>query len=475
MSALTNDEEAPLLTKKPPTPLPWRQLLIILFLQLAEPLTSQVISPFTPQLIRDIGITNGDESKVGYYVGLMQSLFFLTQAFTVLHWSRLSDHIGRKPVILIGLLGLSISMFAFGLSKTFWSLVLSRALNGALNGNIGVIKSMMAEVTDPSNIALAYSYMPISWSTGSTVGPMIGGSLSHPAKQFPRLFGSFLFLKEYPYFLPCAIPATFSVIVWFVTYFYLEETLPYPKPILEYLGFHRRSSVKNTTPSATPPPQNNPPPLRSVLTKRVLLSAGNYATLSLMDIAFRSIQPLYLSTPITLGGLGFSPARIGLILSITGILNGIFQVAFFARIHNRFGSKRTFLVGVMSGFPAVLSLPVANYYARVDGGLSNRVWAILWVQVAVSVLTGLSYGSVFIFLTSAAPRSSLGAVNGLSQMTVSIVRAIGPSVANSMFSLSMEEPLPVIGANLVYVVLVGIVIMATAAGSLLPARAWNHD
>lgn len=344
---------------------------------------------------------------------------------------------------------------------------------------------------------------------------MIGGSLSHPAKQFPRLFGSFLFLKEYPYFLPCAIPATFSVIVWFVTYFYLEEvgiiifvflpssvanvlrafqTLPYPKPILEYLGFHRRSSVKNTTPSATPPPQNNPPPLRSVLTKRVLLSAGNYATLSLMDIAFRSIQPLYLSTPITLGGLGFSPARIGLILSITGILNGIFQVAFFARIHNRFGSKRTFLVGVMSGFPAVLSLPVANYYARVDGGLSNRVWAILWVQVAVSVLTGLSYGellflllpsnstdhhpllgSVFIFLTSAAPRSSLGAVNGLSQMTVSIVRAIGPSVANSMFSLSMEEPLPVIGANLVYVVLVGIVIMATAAGSLLPARAWNHD
>ena len=61
---------------------------------------------------------------VGYYVGLMQSLFFATQAATVLHWSRLSDIVGRKPVLLIGLFGLSISMYCFGLSKTFWGLVI---------------------------------------------------------------------------------------------------------------------------------------------------------------------------------------------------------------------------------------------------------------------------------------------------------------------------------------------------------------
>ncbi len=62
-----------------------------------------------------------------------QSLFFLTQACTVLHWSRLSDRVGRKPVILLGLCGLSLSMYCFGLSKTFWGLVMSRALNGALS------------------------------------------------------------------------------------------------------------------------------------------------------------------------------------------------------------------------------------------------------------------------------------------------------------------------------------------------------
>lgn len=99
-----------------------------------------------------------------------QSIFFATQALTVLHWSRISDRVGRKPVILVGLFGLSLSMYLFGLSRTFWGLVISRSLAGALNGNIGVIKSMMAELTDSTNLARAYAYQPISWSSGATIG-----------------------------------------------------------------------------------------------------------------------------------------------------------------------------------------------------------------------------------------------------------------------------------------------------------------
>ncbi|KAF8660891.1 hypothetical protein AX14_007313 [Amanita brunnescens Koide BX004] len=168
------DEETPLLrseqTKKSPTPLPWFQLSIVLFLQLTAPLSSQVIYPFAPDLVRSIGITNGNEKLVGYYVGIIEALFFLTQTMTILHWSRISDIVGRKPVILTGLFGLSLSMYSFGLSRTFWGLVISRSLNGALNGNIGVIKSTVADLTDETNMPIACGYMPISWSTGATVG-----------------------------------------------------------------------------------------------------------------------------------------------------------------------------------------------------------------------------------------------------------------------------------------------------------------
>jgi hypothetical protein len=61
-------------------------------------------------------------------------------------------------------------MICFGLSKTFAMLVVSRALEGALNGNTGVIKTMFAEITDETNMAQAFAFLPICWAAGSTIG-----------------------------------------------------------------------------------------------------------------------------------------------------------------------------------------------------------------------------------------------------------------------------------------------------------------
>ncbi|KAF9525662.1 major facilitator superfamily multidrug-resistance, DHA1 sub-family [Crepidotus variabilis] len=481
------DEETPLLQgKKKPTPLPWFQFSIVLFLQLAEPLTSQVIYPFTPQLIRDIGITNGNESQVGYYVGIMQSVFFLTQAFTVLHWSRLSDSIGRKPVILTGLFGLAISMYCFGLSTTFWGLVLSRSLNGALNGNIGVIKSMVAEMTDSTNISKAYAYMPISWSTGSTLGPIIGGVLARPADRFPAVFGNNEFMKKYPYFLPCSIPATFTFFAWIITFFFLKETLADPQSFSEFLGFRKSKAEAVENPSITitstedeplertksrhpdddVPNIDKPLPLRLLLTPEVVIAAANYASLSLVDIAFRAVHPLFLSTPIELGGLGLPPPTIGKILSFFGVMNGMFQVFFFAKIHDRWGSKRVFLAGVVSAIPAFILFPIINMLAR-SQGYSLAVWAAVLTQVTVAIALSSSYGAIFIFIAAASPnRASLGATNGLSQMMVSFTRAIGPAMANSLFSFSMEKGY--LGGYLVYLILLFVTSLSVYIGWLLP-------
>ncbi|KIM48412.1 hypothetical protein M413DRAFT_419006 [Hebeloma cylindrosporum] len=490
-------EEAPILApdgKKRPTPLPFFQFSIVILLQLAEPLPLQVIYPFAPQFIRDLGITKGKESQVGYYVGLVHSVFFLTQACTILHWSRISDHVGRKPVILTSLSAISLSMYCFGLSRTFWGLMLCRSLNGALDGNIGVIKGMIAEMTDETNIAQAYAYMTIAWSTAAALGPMIGGSLSRPAERFPRLFGNSEFLKEYPYFLPCAVPATLSAVAWVITYLFLEETVRSPTPVAQYIGFQKGNTTSFTrngiddaddtscaqassskadniqTINNLSPEGENPLPLRSVLTRRVIVAAGNYASLSLVDIAFRAIQPLFFSTPIHLGGLGLQPAAIGNLLSIFGILNGLFQLFFFARMNDRWGSKNIFMVGIASAIPIYLSFPIINTLAR-HQGYSIAVWAAVSLQIVISVALSLSYGAIFIFISTASPnRASLGATNGLSQMSVSFMRGIGPAAASSLFSLCVDKQY--LGSYLVYYILLALVGVSLVIGSLLPGHVW---
>ncbi|KAH9919880.1 MFS general substrate transporter [Amylocystis lapponica] len=463
-------EQQPQAKKTTITPLPWSQLSVLLILQIAEPLTIYAINPFAPDLIRHIGITGGDEAKVGYYVGLMQSIFSLTQASTVLLWSRISDHVGRKPVIMTGLLGLSLSMYCFGLSTTFWGLVLSRCLNGALNGNVGVLKSMMAEITDSTNIAKAYSYLPISWLLGSTLGPLIGGSLSRPQEQFPNLFGQSNFMKKYPYFLACAVPGTFAAIASLMTLF-LKETVTHTSSI------SRLKSRKNTTIAVDQDADANaefschpvraagrPLPLKDLLVPRVLISAGNYALLAVVDISYRAVQPLYMSTPILLGGLGMSPKTIGAILAVYGICNGILQIMFFARLTDRYGAKMIYLSGIACLMPIFVLFPIMNLLARSQGVGSAYT----------SVPVNFCYGSIFVYITASSPnKASLGSVNGMAQTTVSIMRAVGPAVANSLFSLSIDSNHHYMGGLFVYLVLCCLVCCALYGGSLLPAKVWD--
>jgi hypothetical protein len=221
------------------------------------------------------------------------------------------------------------------------------------------------------------------------IGPMIGGSFSRPTEQWPQLFGNNAFLKKYPYFLPCAIPATFSLVAWLVTFMFLKETVQHTVPVPQLLK-GRKTKVDEDAFSGVPDSEK-PFPLRSLLTPKVILAATNYAALSLIDIAYRAIQPTFFSTPIDDGGLGLSPAAIGNILSLLGILNGTFQIFFFAKIHDRFGSRNTFVFGIGSCFFLFALYPFINHLARIEG-YSTKLWTLVVIQVMISILPSLSYG-----------------------------------------------------------------------------------
>jgi MFS family permease len=167
-------------------------------------------------------------------------------------------------------------------------------------------------------------------------------------------------------------------------------------------------------------------PLRALLTRRVIIAAGNYASLSLVDISFRAIQPLFLSTPIHLGGLGLPPSTIGYLMSIFGVLNGVFQVLFFARINDRWGPKRVFFWGIASGIPVFASFPVINYLAR-HNGYSTTVWIAVGFQIVIPIALSVSYGQYFYFV--------------LFRVALPLTLSLPPPQALSSFSLPMHHPI----------------------------------
>ena len=140
------------------------------------------------------------------------------------------------------------------------------------------------------------------------------------------------------------------------------------------------------------PDSEKPVPFRSLLVYRVLIGAINYTALSLVDIAYRAVQPLFFSTPIELGGLGLPPPMIGNIMSAFGILNGVFQILMFARIHNAFGTKNVFFAGMLSAVPLFALFPVMNELAVREGGVNGAVWFVVAIQTILSLGISLCYG-----------------------------------------------------------------------------------
>ncbi|KAH8105680.1 hypothetical protein DFH11DRAFT_1882865 [Phellopilus nigrolimitatus] len=318
-------------------------------------------------------------------------------------------------------------MYCFGLSRSFRGLVLPRSLNGALNGNIGVIKSMLAEMNDETNLARAFAYHPIPWSTGCTICPP--PMLSRLAERFPGLFGNSDFLKTYPYFLPCAIPAMFSFLVWIVTYMFLREVyehhrllLPHSPPSLALAVSANPLKLDPSSPSTLLPPSQ---PLCSLLT-RPLLSISAYAPLFLLDIAYHALQPVFYSTPRALGGLGLEPHAISNALAVLGLSNGVFQAFCFPRMIKAWGVRKTYLVGIASAAPVFVCFPAMSAVVRMEerAALQTREEPALSAPLLPAKPAGAKKGG----------KSTLGAVNGLAQCTMSVMRCMGPYAASALFA-----------------------------------------
>lgn len=109
----------------------------------SEPLAFNSILAYSYVMVQDLGIHERDAS---FYAGLLVSAYAIAEAITAPGWGMISDVYGRKPVALIGLLGVAASSIMFGMAKTYWVALLARFIGGALNGNVAIMQTMVAEM-----------------------------------------------------------------------------------------------------------------------------------------------------------------------------------------------------------------------------------------------------------------------------------------------------------------------------------------
>ena len=128
---------------------------------------------------------------------------------------------------------------------------------------------------------------------------------------------------------------------------------------------------------------DKPLPLRALLTRPVVVSVANYGVFGLLDMIGLTLIPLVWSTSVDLGGLGMSPASIGLWIAAYGFVNGIFQFVAFPPTVERFGLRRVFIASVLSFFPGYIVFPFENLALR----HSSRPTAVLLIMLQLSAIS----------------------------------------------------------------------------------------
>ena len=120
-----------------PAKLPRAQILVVLLVQLVESLQVNVLFPFLPWMIADLG--HGGV-QLGVYAGALAAAFCGAQFCTSVAWGTLSDRYGRRPAIVLGTAGAMVGGLVFGFSSNYTQAVVGRVISGGLSGNLGVLK-----------------------------------------------------------------------------------------------------------------------------------------------------------------------------------------------------------------------------------------------------------------------------------------------------------------------------------------------
>ncbi len=316
-------------------------------------------------------------------VGLLFASYSVMQLIFAPVLGRLSDKYGRRPVLLISLIGTSLGFLILGFATTLWMLFLGRIIDGISGGNISTAQAYIADVTTKENRAKGMGLIGAAFGLGFVFGPAIGGVLSRWGINVPFLFAGTLAFAN-------------AILLYFV----LPETVTqdHPARISAASGRGWRQLIESL--------------------KRPRL--GFVLTIYFLSIVAFSIMTAVFSL-FMMFRLGYDAFHNGWVFAYVGVISAIIQGGLIGKLVKRFGEPTLVIIGSL--------LFSASLFATPFIGPAVGLMGILLTGAVSSIGNALNAPSLSSLASKSAGAGEQGGVLGAMQSVASLARAVGPSLA----------------------------------------------
>lgn len=350
-----------------------------------------IVIPFLPMYAARLSIGAGA-------IGLILSAYSIMQFIFAPLLGRLSDRIGRRPIIMLGLFGSSLSYLIYGFTDSFAGLLISRAVHGACAATISTAQAYVADTTEESKRAHAMGMIGAAFGLGFVLGPAVGGLLGAVSLRTPVLFAAAL---------------TFANLIFAAIW--LPES--------------RDPKVTARSASAWPRARwtrGLPPRLA-----RHRALARLFVIAFLMTFAIAGLEATFaLTVPAV---YGYAAAGVGGLLAFAGLVQAIAQGYLVGKLVPRTGEARLMMAGA-----AALTLGLAPL-----GSWSSH-FALYGMLVLIASGYGFGTTAVATLISRRTGRELQGEALGLNQSVLSLARIMGP-IAGGMIYQVMGPAAPYLG------------------------------
>jgi len=342
-----------------------------------------IILPFLPFFIAEfnsspviIGFLLSSNAIFGFFFGPLLG--------------KLSDNYGRKPVMLISLVGTLVGFIVLILSNNILLLFIARIIDGVFSGQFPIAKAIIGDLVPPKERSKQMTNIGIAFGLAFIIGPAIGGILSPFGLIWPGILASLL--------------TGFSLVY---TTIYLEESLP-----------KKIQSKWQTSPIET----------RNLKKNSVSIWKNNKTVTLVIQYSFIAITGGILQTTFSIFAgirLGLSPFIVGILLTLLGIFQIIFRLLVFNRLRKSIGDPITALLG--------LGTYIGTY---IFFGIVTQVWELVILLFFLSFAGSISQGIITGFISRSVDNQNQGKIMGITTGIDNLTQIIGPIVGGILLSLS---------------------------------------